>query len=231
MEVCVNTMNTLVKSLFIAGAVIASTIAIAPTASATSNTSCVDGTKRSNLTVTWKSNSEVTVGTVNNKPLCKDVALHFSSYTMPDNYNGKPFNDNPTATPQAIFDNIPITLKKDATAPVKAAIKLPEACKNIQVDVYYAPKIEVVSKEGHGAQYISGKIISKTAEACTPDVPATPEVPTPEAQDPETPAPVVVIPSTPAELPKTGNDSSIFAVAAALSVATYAAVYAGTKKQ
>lgn len=60
---------------------------------------------------------------------------------MPDNYNGKPFNSNPTATPQTIFDNAPASLEKDSTKPVKLAIKLPEACKNIQVDVYYAPKI------------------------------------------------------------------------------------------
>lgn len=180
-------MNTFIKNVLVAGAIalMLSAIAAVTPADATANTTnCVEGKNRSNLVVTWISNSEVTVGTVNNKPLCNDLDLHFSSYTMPDNYNGKPFNNSPTATPQTIFDNTPASLEKGSTKPVKLAIKLPEACKNIQVDVYYAPKIETVSKAGHGAQYISGKIISKTNESCTPDVPVTPVVPTPEAQIP-----------------------------------------------
>ena len=228
-------MNTFIKNVLVAGAfaLTLSTIAAVAPAGATANSaSCVDGKNRSNLVVTWISNSEVTVGTVNNKPLCNDTDLFFSSYTMPDNYNGKPFNDNPTATPQTIFGNTAVALKKDSVKPVKATIKLPEACKNIQVDVYYAPKIETVSKAGHGSQYISGKIISKTNDACTPDVPVTPVVPTAEAQTPETPKPVVVIPTTPTELPKTGNSIvNTIAVGAFLSVSTYMAVLLASKRQ
>ena len=228
-------MNTFIKNVLFAGAfaLTLSTIAAVSPAGATAGSStCVDGKNRSNLVVTWISNSEVTVGTVNNNPLCNDLDLHFSSYTMPDNYNGKPFNNNPTATPQTIFDNAPASLEKGSTKPVKLAIKLPEACKNIQVDVYYAPKIETVSKAGHGAQYISGKIISKTNESCTPDVPVTPVVPTPEAQIPETPTPVVIIPSTPLELPKTGNSIlNTIAVGAFLSISTYVAVLLASKRQ
>jgi len=227
-------MNTFIKNVLFAGAfaLTLSTIAVATTAGATANAStCVDGKNSGNLVVTWISNSEVTVGTVKNKPLCNDLDLHFSSYTMPDNYNGKPFNNNPTATPQTIFDNAPASLEKGSTKPVKLAIKLPEACKNIQVDVYYAPIIETVSQAGHGSQYISGKIISKTNDACTPDVPVTPVVPTPEAQTPETPKPVVIIPSTPLELPKTGNSLlSTIAAGTLLSVSTYAAVLFATKR-
>lgn len=221
-------MNTLVKSLLISGAVIISTVAFASSTGATNNSStCVDGKKRSNLIVTWKSNSEVTVGTVHNKPLCEDVNIHFSSYTMPDNYNGKPFTNNPTASPQTIFDDAATTLKKDSTKPATLKIELPEACKHMQVDVYYAPKITTVLKEGHGAQYISGKIVSKTSDTCTPDEPpVTPEVPTPEAQEPETPKPVVIIPTTPAELPETGaGDLKAIAAAIVLSVGAYLGIY------
>jgi len=225
-------MNTLVKSLLLSGAVLVSTIAFASSTGATSkSTACVDGKKQSSLVVTWNSNSNVTVGTVNNKPLCDDLKLHFSSYTMPDNYNGKPFNDNPTATPQTIFDDAPATLKKGETKPVTLSIKLPEACKNIQVDVYYAPKLITVSKAGHGSQYISGKIISKTADSCTPVVPVTPEVPTPEAQEPEAPKPVVVIPTTPTELPETGSDVSAWVAASVVSLGTYLGVYFGAKRR
>lgn len=221
-------MNTLVKSLLISGAVIISTVAFASSTSATNNsTTCVDGKKRSNLVVTWKSNSEVTVGTVNNKPLCNDVVIHFSSYTMPDNYNGKPFANNPTASPQTIFGDASAVLEKNSTKPVALEIELPEACKHMQVDVYYAPKITTVLKEGHGNQYISGKIVSKTADTCTPEEPpVTPEVPTPEAQEPETPKPVVVIPTTPVELPETGaGDLKAVAAAIVLSVGAYLGVY------
>lgn len=226
-------MKALLKGLLVTGAVIISTIALASSTSATNNsTTCVDGKVRSNLIVTWKSNSEVTVGTVNNKPLCNDVNIHFSSYTMPDTYNGKPFYNNPTATPQTIFDDAPATLKKDSKTPVTLKIELPEACKNIQVDVYYAPKIVTVSKEGHGAQYISGKIVSKTTDTCTPEVPVTPEVPTPEAQEPETPKPVVVIPVTPAELPETGvGELRTVLIASIVSLGTYLGVYFGAKRR
>lgn len=227
-------MNLLVKGLFAVTAVTGFATMAAPSAGATNNPStCVDGSVRSNLTVAWNTNGNVTVGTKGDKPLCNDVNIFFSSYVMPDNYNGGPFVGNPTASPQTIFDNTSVVMKKGENKKVNLKINLPESCKNTQVDVYYAPKIEVVTSKGHGNQYISGKIISKTQDKCTPDTPpVTPEVPEPEAQTPETPAPEVTIPEVPTEMPKTGLELGATAtVGTLLSAATYAGLYIRNKRR
>lgn len=227
-------MSLLSKGLFALAAVTAIVTATAPSAHATNNPSiCVDGSVRSNLTVAWNSNSNVTVGTKGDKPLCNDVNIFFSSYTMPDNYNGQPFTGNPTASPQTIFGNTSVVMKKGENKKVTLAIDLPASCKNIQVDVYYAPKIETVTSKGHGNQYISGKIIKKTVDTCTPETPPTPpEVPTPEAQTPETPAPEVTVPETVTEMPHTGMEVSATAVVGTvLSAATYAGLYVRSKRR
>lgn len=227
-------MDILSKSIVALAVVTGFVTAAAPSAHATNQSStCVDGSVRSNLTVAWNSNSNVTVGTKGDKPLCNDVNIFFSSYTMPDNYNGQPFTGNPTANPQTIFDNSSIVMKKGESKKVTLTIKLPESCKNIQVDVYYAPKIEVVGPKGHANQYISGKIIKKTVDTCTPETPpTTPEVPTPEAQTPETPAPEVTVPETVTEMPKTGMEVSATAViGTVLSGATYAGLYIRNKRR
>jgi hypothetical protein len=225
-------MNILLKGAIVLSTVIGMAIVVSPTTSATSNqTSCVDGNVRSNLAVTWKTNGSVTVGTISNKPLCSDTTIFFSSYTMPDNYNGKPFSKNPTAIPQAVFDSTSVVLKKGATTPLAMEIDLPEACKNIQVDVYHGPKITTVTEQGHAGQYISGKILVKTEKVC---IPVTPETPTPvvEAQTPPTPAAeVTVTPPVAMELPRTGLGIHTLIAGSALSVATYAAVYVGTKRR
>jgi hypothetical protein len=209
---------TRVKTLIIAAFCAAvSAVSISGASANATTLNCVDGSKRSNLSVTWNTAGNVTVGTVGNKPLCADTTLYFSSYTMPDNYNGGVFANNPTASPQTVFDSTSTILKKGQTAPVQLTIDLPEACKNIQVDVYYAPEITNVGPAGHGTQYITGKIIKKTVDTCeptTPEVPEEPEVPVPEAQEPETPAPEVkvtppAVPAAPAELPKTGPETAL----------------------
>jgi len=232
-------MNSFVKGIIVLSTVLGVALTASPAAHATNNqTNCVDGNVRSNLAVTWKSNSSVTVGTVNNKPLCNDTTVFFSSYTMPDSYNGLPFNNNKTASPQTIFDSTTVVLKKGATAPVAMKIDLPKACKHVQVDVYHGPKITTVTERGHGDQYISGKILVKTEKECvtvTPETPVKPVTPVPpvEAQTPPTPAPVVTVVETPAavtELPRTGAGVSIIAAGSLLSAATYAAVYVGTKR-
>jgi hypothetical protein len=224
-------MNTLLKGIIVLSTVMGVALIASPAANATeSQTSCVDGNVRSNLAVTWKNNSNVTVGTVNNKPLCKDTTVFFSSYTMPDNYNGKKFGNNPTAIPQAVFDSTSVVLKKGATAPVAMKIDLPKACKNTQVDVYYGPEVTTVTEGGHAGQYISGKILVKTETECVPVTPVTPVTPV-EAQTPPTPAAeVIVTPPVAVELPRTGVSLNALIAGSALSVATYAAVYVGTKR-
>lgn len=230
-------MNSLIKGIIVLSAVTGMALMASPTANATNNqTNCVDGTVRSNLAVTWINSGSVTVGTVDNKPLCNDTTVYFSSYTAPDNYNGKGFSNNPTASPQSIFDSTSVVLKKDATTPVAMKVSLPEACKNMQVDVYYGPEITTVTEKGHGGQYISGKILLKTQNECTPVTPETPAPVTPvtpvEAQTPPTPAPeVTVILAAAVELPRTGLGIDALIAGSALSVATYGAAYLGSKRR
>lgn len=231
-------MNIFLKSLIVSVSVASLAVLAVPSAHATNQATCVDGSVRSNLAVTWNSSDNVTVDTVGNKPLCTDTTIYFSSYTMPDNYNGKAFSNNPTASPQAIFDTTSTVLTKGATKPVTMSIKLPEACKNVQVDTYYGPEITTVTAAGHGSQYITGKILPKTVDTCAPVTSETPPVtppvvPTPEAQTPPTPAPeVVVTPQAPAELPHTGSSTAaIVATSAALSVMTYAGVLVASKRR
>jgi hypothetical protein len=231
-------MNSFVKGIIVLSTVLGIALTASPAAHASDNQpTCVDGNVRSNLSVTWKNNGSVTVGTVNNKPLCNDTTLYFSSYTMPDNYNGQGFNNNPTATPQSIFDSTSVVLKKGTVVPTAMKIAIPEACKNIQVDVYYGPKITTVTEKGHGNQYITGKMLTKTEKTCapvTPEKPVTPVTPvTPvEAQTPPTPTPqVTVTPPVVYELPRTGAGVSMIAAGSALSAATYAAAYVGTKRR
>lgn len=205
----------------------------APGAYASDDANCVDGSSKSNLVVTWKSNSVVTVSTVHDKPVCADTALLFASYTMPDDYNGKPFGNNPTASPQHLFDSTSATLKKGESRAVTMEINLPEACKNTQVDLYYPPEITTPGPEGHGEQYIKGKILVKTEDACAPVTPEqpTPEQPTPEQSTPETPA-ATPTPVVPAELPQTGSGlADALMNGVLLSVVTYLAAYVVTRRR
>ncbi|HEX3568783.1 MAG TPA: hypothetical protein VHT70_03865 [Candidatus Saccharimonadales bacterium] len=205
-------MKAITKPLMLAGALCTIVGAVAfgtsAAASATAAPTCVDGSQAHNLSVTWNSLGNVTVHTVNNAPLCADTTLYFSSYTMPDNYDGGPFDNNATATPQTVFDSTSAVLKKDTDGTTTMTIKLPEACKNMQIDLYYPPEITTVTPAGHGAQYITGKMV-KSDTMCTPDTPPEqpPVVPPTEAQTPpEQPAQVTVAPQAPAELPSTGTN-------------------------
>jgi hypothetical protein len=200
------------------------------------NQTCVDGNKRSNFAVTWNSTDSVTVKTVGDKLLCEDTTLWFSSYTLPDNYNGKGFSNNPTASPQTIFDSASKVLAKGTNGATTFKVNIPEACKGMQIDLYYGPEITFVTAAGHGNQYITGKILSKTQETCTPitpeEPPVIPEVPVPEAETPPTEPPVVVVTPQVTELPKTG--AGLNAVVAATIIATaagYAVAQAASKRQ
>jgi hypothetical protein len=226
-----STPVSVVAAAIVVAATTLALAASAPRAYATSSTTptntCIDGSKRANLQVTWNAHDSVSFVTTNNKLLCNDVTVFFSSYTMPDNYNGKDFTNNPTATPQTIFDSASYVMAKGTTGAHTLKIDLPEACKNIQVDLYYAPEVKDVTPAGHGTQYITGKIISKTADTCTPvtpDEPTTPAVPQEEAQTPSTPpAAVTVTPQAPVELPHTGSEAILpIAVASIVAAISYA---------
>lgn len=123
---------------------------------------CVDGSIQQGLSVVWASNSSVNIVTSNNLPLCNDINLVFSSYTMPDNYNGQGFYNNPTSTPQSIFSTVSTTLKEGTDGSTNISVNLPNPCKNVQVDLYYAPEIDTVGINGHGTQNITSKVYTSS---------------------------------------------------------------------
>jgi hypothetical protein len=217
-----NSLKAFIATTVTAGILLSS----APAAHATTTqATCVDGSVRSNLKVTWKTGADMTVETKTGGNLCDDVTLYLSSYTMPDNYNGEPVVGNPTASPQHQFDSQKAVLKKGTNKVTAMKIDVPKACKNVQIDLYYGPEIVTVGLAGHGQQYISGYKTLKTTEPCETATPVT-EVPTEEAQTPETPAPEVVVEQpaieAPVEVAKTGPEA-FAAVGTLLTTGAYAA--------
>lgn len=197
-----------------------STTTGATTTSSSTSANCVDGKVRSNLSVTWNSTSSVSVKTVGEKPLCADTTLYFSSYVMPDNYDGSGFG-GPTSYPQTLFKTVTAVLKAGTDGKTTLNVPIPQDCKNMQIDLYYGPEITTVTAAGHGVQYISGKVLSKTTETCEPVNPPTPpEVPKEEAQTPSTPAPQVTVAAPAQALPSTGlNFGAVMALTGATVVA------------
>lgn len=204
---------------------------------ATDTTECVNGSQAGNYRVVWSDDgASVTLATKNGKPVCDDVHMFLSSYTMPKQYDGRPFivNDgvNKTAVPQALFASKAITLQKgDSTETWTIAV--PKACENKQVDVYYGPELQnVTADEHHGSHgYISGIIVRKTEAACvTAQEPQTPPVveeePVVVDLEPTTPKEekaeaVVATPAPVAELPRTGAAAMPLFGALMLAGATY----------
>lgn len=131
---------------------------------------CIDGTVAQNLTVTELSQDSVEIQTLNDQPLCANVTVYLSSYIMPATYNGNGFANNPTATPQQLFQSVSATLQQGTDGDTTLTVALPDSCNNIQTDVYYAPEITTVTAAGHGSQYINGWIYPSTG-SCTPVTP------------------------------------------------------------
>jgi len=233
--------KTIISS--IVGISVLGTALYAPNTNATQNNTCVDGRDRTKLSWVFNKPNDVTVSVKNNAPLCEAIDMYFSSYTLPDNYNGEGFRNNPTATPQTEYAHTKFTLKKGVNEPVNVVVDRPDECKHIQTDVYYPPIIRTVGPSGH-PDILIGKIFSKTVDECapvTPEEPETPEVP----ETPETPE----VPETPVEEPEqegrvdAGGEGkaeapqviaatgagSLLTLGAITSVLAYAGTYLGRK--
>lgn len=141
---------------------------------------CIDLSDSSNLGFDWDGDNKIRVWSKDaSKKLCDDVKLYLTSYTMPDTWNGNGFNS--TALPQTKFDSDSVFLSKDSYGPSwftskKLQVNLPDACKNAQIDLYYAPEITQLTPAGHGDQYISHKFQYKARNCATTTV--TPKAPT-----------------------------------------------------
>ncbi len=216
---------------------------------------CIDGKIQQNLVINWTSDGSVNVTTRDHMPLCEDVTIYLSSYTMPDNYNGQAFEGNVTAYPQPIFDSTSVTLQKGTDGTSDLYVNLPEACKNVQIDVYYGPEITTVGENGHGTQNIESKVYlaegkcfyegqrgnggGSTGEnggGSTPVTPTTPVVPAQPGngggvETPAAPAPVAEQPTMPASLPETGSSMFGMTVPVIAALLTYIGMYAVARRR
>lgn len=123
---------------------------------------CIDGSVYGNVIATYLANNKVQLTTAGGKQLCNDVTVFFSSYIMPDNYNGLPFFGNTTAYPQDKFASVSAVLPANSPINQTLEVALPDSCRNVQVDVYYGPEIVTVGPNGHGTQNILSQVYPKT---------------------------------------------------------------------
>ncbi|MGB4761900.1 MAG: hypothetical protein WBP12_00920 [Candidatus Saccharimonas sp.] len=200
------------KSIIVAvGAVVAiasAIIGLSGTPAGATSESCASPTDRNNIVYSWKANDQINVTL--KKPVCEDLTLYFSSYEMPDTWDGKGFNA--TAVPQVWKASSSVTFKAKAAAVAKdLTVILPNECKNAQIDLYFAPEIVNLPNTGHGAQYITHKFQTKVTECETPVPPVVPPV------TPTTPTE----PTTPSELPQTGAVSVLAMLAPTVAAIAY----------
>lgn len=127
---------------------------------------CVDGYTRANLHLDWSPSGKVIITTVNGAPLCADVTVFLSTYTLPKSYDGSGIFDD-SSLPQQKFSSTSALLLKGTTGGVTLATAVPDSCTDYQLDAYYDPEVSSVSYSGHGSQLIYGKIYVHTATDCT----------------------------------------------------------------
>ena len=162
------------------------------TPSTKSQVQCVDGSVRSNIhAVISADRSTATVTTTG--PLCKDVHLYYSIYTIDDPaaYDGKGWDA--TAAPQTLLSSTDKVFSAGSTINYTFTIDtMPDACTPFQYDLYYSPQLKTITyPAGHGSQWIAGDVQnnSKPVGECTPGKGGgTTTTPTPTPTP--TPAPV-----------------------------------------
>lgn len=142
------------------------TVAVSNNPCAQTIEGCVDGYTRANLHLDWSPSGKVTITTVNGAPLCADVTVFLSAYTLPKSYDGSGIFDD-SALPQQKFSSTSALLLKGTTRGVTLTTIVPDNCTDYQLDAYYDPEVASVSYSGHGPQLIYGKIYVHTATDCT----------------------------------------------------------------
>lgn len=199
------------------------TVAVSAQSCGAPITNCVDGYVRGNLQFTWSQMGTVTLSTVHNAPLCADVTVELSSYSLPSTYDGSGVFDD-SAVPQRLFANTEVVLKQGATSSQTLTVNVPNACTDYQLDAYYGPEIITVSYGGQGAQLIYGKIYPHTATDCS--TPTTPGRGAGDVTPSATTAPAVTKQAT---LADTGTSTLLptvgaLCIAAAAAAANFSAI-------
>jgi hypothetical protein len=172
-----------------------------------SNTTCIDGSKVANLDFSSDKLGVVTVFTVNDQPLCDDVTVYLSSYSLPATYdNSGAFNDS--ALPQRLYSSSSAVLSKGTSGGETITVDVPDACVPYQLDLYYGPEVtSVTATSDHGSQLIYGNIIKATETNCAGGKGAGPAETTPTA-------PEVAATPVAATLSDTGTQSGLVSIIA-----------------
>jgi len=185
---------------------------------------CTDATDASQLNVVWNNDSQIAITTKTGLPVCNTVTLYYSTYRMPDNYNGAGFETNgtvnPTAIPQTEEQSYTFTLEAGTFGTWLENVPAPNYCYNTQADVYYGPEVTGIDANGYGyhadgsstggyghaSQYIASMTYATNTTKCAPGMgggsPTTPTggsgsgTPSPEANRAGCPADAG-FPSTP----------------------------------
>lgn len=183
-----------------------------PSPIAATNEECVDGWKHDNIGFDWtESIDTITVFTLDGKPVCEDVTFFFSSYVMPDTWDGEGWNE--TASPQQLFASVSATFESDTPAPTATlTVQLPEECKDAQLDLYFAPEVQtVIYPVGHGEQNIISdfRYAESECEEQQKEMPTETEAPV-APQAPELPQQPVILPiEAPAPVVTPANEGQV----------------------
>jgi hypothetical protein len=111
----------------------------------------VNGHDRDNL-VARLSPDGSTVTVRGRKPLCSPVVLLFGAYQVPDAWDRVRFDT--TAVPQHLVSEARGRLVGDHV--LRLRVRLP--CGNVQVDLYYPPRIVTVGRHGHASQLVKARL-------------------------------------------------------------------------
>lgn len=153
-------------------------------------TKCLRGNIRQHFVIDWDADERGgTVRTKDNAPLCEDTPLMVSTFTLPENYNGKGWwlydqdRLNPTVVPQTLYKTERFTMKAGTNGNIKFRTALNPACGRwVQTDAYVRDQeiTQIVGKGGIEDRIIQGAI-TKNPD-CKPA--PQPEKPAPEVEKP-----------------------------------------------
>lgn len=112
---------------------------------------CVDGRDPGNLVATLSPDGS-TVTVHGRQRLCRPMLLLFGAYAVPATWDRVRFDT--TAVPQYLVDDDRGWLVGSHT--LRLHVRLP--CGNVQVDLYYPPRIVTVGPHGHHGQLVKARL-------------------------------------------------------------------------
>lgn len=110
-------------------------------------------------------------------PLCQDVTVWFSSYTLPKNYDNSGLFGGPTSYPQARYASTKIVMQKGTTGEQTVRVKEPNLCETAaQFDIYPREQeiTQITDKGGifsYGVPWAVGFVVKRDQSKCPPPTP------------------------------------------------------------